>query len=156
MPIKLKIELDASKAEKDLEAFNAKVKSLRKLETNAETVSQTGEISVASTDEQNISNKIQTLSKKKTITGKTKTNSPSLPGNSPPGKMESRGNQKKNRRISPSSAAGWKSKNRNRKQRSSEECNNIPDNRETREQPPDQRNNKRQFNGSYENRSDGC
>lgn len=42
MPTKLKIELDASKAEKDLEAFKAKVESLRQLETNAKTVSQNG------------------------------------------------------------------------------------------------------------------
>lgn len=42
MPTKLKIELDASKAEKDLKAFKAKVESLRQLETNAKTVSQNG------------------------------------------------------------------------------------------------------------------
>ena len=73
MPIKLKIELDASKAEKDLEAFNAKVKSLRKLETNAEAVSQNGKIPTPSADAQKLTEKIQALPKEKTITVKTET-----------------------------------------------------------------------------------
>ena len=40
MPTILKIILDASQAEKELEAFKAKLESLRKLETNAKNVSQ--------------------------------------------------------------------------------------------------------------------
>ena len=59
MPTKLKIELDASKAEKDLEAFKAKVESLRQLETNAKTVSQNGGSGYGAADVKKVSEKIQ-------------------------------------------------------------------------------------------------
>ncbi len=73
MPTKLKIELDASKAEKDLEAFKAKVESLRQLETNAKTVSQNGGSGSGAADVQKVSEKLQALPKEKTITVKTET-----------------------------------------------------------------------------------
>lgn len=73
MPTKLKIELDASKAEKDLEAFKAKVESLRQLETNAKTVSQNGGSGSGAADVQKVAEKLQTLPKEKTITVKTET-----------------------------------------------------------------------------------
>lgn len=73
MPTKLKIELDASKAEKDLKAFKAKVESLRQLETNAKTVSQNGGSGSGAADVQKVSEKLQALPKEKTITVKTET-----------------------------------------------------------------------------------
>lgn len=73
MLTKLKIELDASKAEKDLEAFKAKVESLRQLETNAKTVSQNGGSGSGAADVQKVSEKLQALPKEKTITVKTET-----------------------------------------------------------------------------------